>query len=205
MSDEELFEECRKLFISEFAGLPISVFKKDRLFTECSAREGRIYNNAMISAMSESEKLLQNIKNLDKNSFISKVNINHDDFNKLVQPIVDQFQKNRQKIDDAEISSQIIGNLTYGLLTIRVEGDSMIDAGVFDGDIVVADVNQTHTDGDIVVASVLGKTFIKIYHENKGLVILESANKKYSDITITTDMNFSIKGVVRMKLQTLQK
>ena len=69
---------------------------------------------------------------------------------------------------------------------VRVQGDSMIDAGIFDGDIVVIEFRETANNGDIVVALIdeqeatlkrfkkihQGK-FIQLIPENKNMEIME--------------------------------
>lgn len=72
------------------------------------------------------------------------------------------------------------------LFMLRVRGDSMIDAGIFNGDYVIARVEQTATPGDIVVAGIPGeeatvKTYSLTARHDK--VVLVPSNTALSPIT----------------------
>ena len=62
---------------------------------------------------------------------------------------------------------------------LRVIGDSMIDAGIHDGDYVVIERRQEAHDGDIVVAIIDGQYTLKYFRKSNGIVHLEAANRKY--------------------------
>jgi repressor LexA len=63
------------------------------------------------------------------------------------------------------------------LFMLRVRGDSMIDAGILDGDYVVARVQDTADKGDIVVAGIPGEEgTVKTYSRKGGKVVLLPAN-----------------------------
>ena len=63
------------------------------------------------------------------------------------------------------------------LFMCRVRGDSMIDAGILDGDLVVARVQKTANDGDIVVAGIGDdEATIKTFRQDGPAVVLEPAN-----------------------------
>ncbi len=60
---------------------------------------------------------------------------------------------------------------------LEVKGDSMIEAGILDGDYVVARVQTTADNGDIVVAGIPGdEATVKTYTKSKGMVVLLPAN-----------------------------
>jgi repressor LexA len=78
------------------------------------------------------------------------------------------------------------------LFMLRVRGDSMIEAGILDGDYVVARVQPTAEKGDMVVVGVPGEeATVKIYRPERGKVVLVPANSRLepmpfdpADITI---------------------
>ena len=81
----------------------------------------------------------------------------------------------------------------------RVEGDSMIDAGIFDGDIAVIDRSLEPQHGDIVVAYINEEFTIKyldLSHKEDGFIELRPANKNYSPIHIGVNDHFVVWGVV---------
>ncbi len=81
----------------------------------------------------------------------------------------------------------------------RVEGDSMIEAGICDGDIAVIDRSAEPADGDIIVAYVNEEFTIKyldLTHRNEGYIELRPANKRFKPIRINADDDFEVWGVV---------
>lgn len=81
----------------------------------------------------------------------------------------------------------------------RVDGDSMIDAGICDGDIAVIDRSVEPSDGDVVVGFVNGEFSIKyldLTHKNEGYIELRPANRLYSPIRINECDEFEVWGVV---------
>ena len=70
------------------------------------------------------------------------------------------------------------------LFMLRVRGDSMIDAGILDGDFVVARVQETADKGDIVVAGIPGEeATVKTYTRKAGKVVLVPANARLEPMT----------------------
>ena len=78
---------------------------------------------------------------------------------------------------------------------VRVEGDSMINAGIHDKDLLVVDRSLTPANGDIIIAAVDGEFMVKTYRtgmktdkdgRKHRFVVLEPANPNYPTITITS-------------------
>lgn len=67
-------------------------------------------------------------------------------------------------------------------IIIKARGDSMIDAGICDGDLVVVERTHSAQSGDIVLARVDSKETIKYYVEDDSRPFLRPANKVYNDI-----------------------
>ncbi len=88
-----------------------------------------------------------------------------------------------QEIDAMSLDEWLISNkdATYML---KVKGDSMIDAGIVDGDYVLVERTRAVKPGDIVVADVDGSFTMKYLRTDKktGLMYLEAANPDYPDI-----------------------
>jgi SOS regulatory protein LexA len=79
---------------------------------------------------------------------------------------------------------------------LTVSGDSMIEAGIHPGDLVLIEKGRTPKNNDIVIAQVDGEWTLKYYHKDrKGCVRLEPANKKY--VAIIPKQSLVIGGVVR--------
>jgi repressor LexA len=74
------------------------------------------------------------------------------------------------------------------LFMLRVRGDSMIDAGILDGDYVVARSQATADKGDIVVAGIPGEeATVKTYSRKGGKVVLVPANPALSPLELDPD------------------
>jgi len=78
---------------------------------------------------------------------------------------------------------------------LKVKGDSMMDAGIRDGDMVLADRSAQPKIGDIVIAEIDEEWTMKYYIKKAGKVCLEPANKKYK--TIYPENNLQIAAVVK--------
>lgn len=65
---------------------------------------------------------------------------------------------------------------------LRVRGDSMIDAAIFDGDIVAIRQQAEAHSGDIVAAMLDGEATVKVYRRRHGHVFLEPRNPDYDVI-----------------------
>lgn len=65
---------------------------------------------------------------------------------------------------------------------LKVKGDSMIDAGIQEGDMVVVERRQTYKPGQIVIASIDGEYTIKYLRKVRDQYYLEPANAKYKSI-----------------------
>lgn len=77
---------------------------------------------------------------------------------------------------------------------LRVTGESMIDAGIIEGDLVVVDTKKQPRDGDIVVALIDNANTLKRFIKKEGKVYLKAENKKYDDIYPENEL--MVQGVV---------
>jgi repressor LexA len=83
---------------------------------------------------------------------------------------------------------------------VRVRGDSMIDAGIFSGDIVVLEQKEAKS-GDIVAALIDGENTLKRYVSEKGRVYLKAENRDYPNLDPVEKLD--IQGVVVSVLRTM--
>lgn len=65
---------------------------------------------------------------------------------------------------------------------LKVKGDSMIDAGIHEGDMVIVERRQTFKPGQIVIACVDGEYTMKYLRKKNGAMYLEPANAQYKPI-----------------------
>jgi DNA polymerase V len=79
---------------------------------------------------------------------------------------------------------------------VKALGDSMINSGIFSGDILIVDKSITPTSKNIVVAILNGEFTVKKFIKENSKVILRPENPKYKDIEINNEDDFKIWGVV---------
>ncbi|HEU4677744.1 MAG TPA: transcriptional repressor LexA [Candidatus Paceibacterota bacterium] len=82
---------------------------------------------------------------------------------------------------------------------LHVKGDSMMDAGIMAGDLVLVERGRTPKHGDIVIAEVDGEYTMKYYRKSREKVWLEPANKRYKPIYPTAELKVEaiVTAVVR--------
>lgn len=71
------------------------------------------------------------------------------------------------------------------LFALRVMGESMIEAGILDGDIVVVESRRYADDGEIVVAMIEDEATVKRFFKDEGRIRLQPANRAMSPIFAT--------------------
>jgi repressor LexA len=85
------------------------------------------------------------------------------------------------------VPQQMLGT-GHSHYALEVKGDSMIEAGINDGDIVVIEEGKTADNGDIVVALVEGQeATLKRYRRRGGMIALEAANPAYETRVLRED------------------
>jgi len=105
-----------------------------------------------------------------------------------------------QNIEDTfPVPSRFISRGNNFMLTVR--GDSMIEAGIFDGDYILVQEQYTADNGDIVVAMIDGfesEATVKTFYKEKGHIRLQPENQSMSPI-IVSDVKIlgRVKGVFR--------
>ena len=78
---------------------------------------------------------------------------------------------------------------------VKASGDSMIDCGISDGDLLIVDSDITASHGDIVIAAVDGEFTVKKL-QLRPTVQLIPMNSAYSPITISSEDTLDVFGVV---------
>lgn len=86
---------------------------------------------------------------------------------------------------------------------LRVEGDSMIGAGIHNGDLLVVDRSLPATNRKVVVAVVDGEFTVKRFIKQDNRVLLAAENDNYKPIEITDEMDFQVWGVVTWVIHAL--
>lgn len=96
-------------------------------------------------------------------------------------------------VEYVNVPSKYINDENY---VLKVDGNSMIDDGILDGDYIVVKKSQIATAGDTVVAILNGEATLKKYYLGKNGVELHPRNSKYNTIYVSTDDQLYIQGQV---------
>ncbi len=102
-------------------------------------------------------------------------------------------------LDTMNIDDYLIKDKDSSYL-LKVKGESMIDAGIQEGDMVIAErTKREPRDGDIVIALVDGGWTMKYYRNRLGKIYLEPANKNFNNIYPENELEIAaiVKGVIR--------
>ncbi|MBD2115209.1 MULTISPECIES: LexA family protein [Cyanophyceae] len=79
---------------------------------------------------------------------------------------------------------------------VRVSGDSMIGAGIHNGDLLIVDRAVSAIHNSVVIAVLNGDLTVKRLYRSGGILRLMSENPAYPPIEIHPDMDFEVWGVV---------
>lgn len=79
---------------------------------------------------------------------------------------------------------------------VRAEGDSMHNAGIHSGDILVVDRSREPREGSIVIAAVDGEFTVKRLRRKQGHMMLAAENEAYTDIELSDESDAVVWGVV---------
>lgn len=102
--------------------------------------------------------------------------------------------------DEINIAEMLLGEERY---VLQIEGDSMVDAGILDGDLVVIQHTDTANDGEIVVALIDDQeaTLKRLFHLSGRRIKLVAENHKLSPLIYPAD-RVRIQGVLTGQLRS---
>jgi len=82
---------------------------------------------------------------------------------------------------------------------LKVSGDSMVDAGIYEGDHVLVERQENARSGDVVVGQVDGEWTLKYFRRKGRKIILEPANERYAPLAPLHEFNLGgvVKAVIR--------
>ena len=79
---------------------------------------------------------------------------------------------------------------------LTVSGESMIEDGIFDGDMIIVKGQLTAQNGDTVVATIDNEATVKRYYKKGKTIELHPANSSMSPIIVHGNDSFNIKGIL---------
>ena len=107
------------------------------------------------------------------------------------------FPSPATEYEDAQLDiNDIVVTNPAATFYVRVKGNSMIDANIHDGDILVVDRSMEAIHGKIVIAVVDGEFTVKTLYKKDDGIKLVPANPDYPEIFIKNEQELEIWGVV---------
>jgi len=139
---------------------------------------------------------------------LGRVTSNENNKNKAIEvPIVGEISAGRPILAQENIEGNILVDKSIvtnsnGIFALRVKGNSMINAGILNGDYVIASQQQDAEQGDIVVALIEDEATVKRFYKEKNRIRLQPENDTMEAIIIKPNENNvriigKIKGVIR--------
>lgn len=133
---------------------------------------------------------------------------NNNNENRAIEiPIVGEISAGRPILAQENIEGNIVVDRSIiknsnGIFALRVKGDSMINAGILNGDYVIASQQQDAEQGDIVVALIEDEATVKRFYKEGNRIRLQPENDTMGPIIIKSDEGQiriigKIKGVIR--------
>ncbi|MBI2482510.1 MAG: hypothetical protein HYV76_03045 [Candidatus Vogelbacteria bacterium] len=94
------------------------------------------------------------------------------------------------ELDTVSLDEMLVEDREHSYL-LTVKGDSMMEAGIYDGDLVLADKSKKGMMGDIVIAEIDGGWTMKYLKEQNGQNYLEPANSQFKNIYPKHSLNIA--------------
>ncbi len=179
----------------------------DKVFEELSCRNPNIIETAIIDAniiieSAETEKYTMKVVDIKRLDYMNQAELNL---------IVKAFAGGKSNyIFEAGYAKEtnlleILGLDKKHLVVCSVMGDSMINAQINEGDLLLVDTSMKPENDHIVIANVDGELFVKKYWSKNGKIKLLSENPKFAPIEVSEYSSFEIYGVVRDIIKAMIK
>lgn len=106
--------------------------------------------------------------------------------------------------DSIDLNRELISHPS-STFCARVTGDSMIESGISDGDILIIDKSLEARNGSIAVCFYDGEFTLKRISIKSDGLYLEPSNPRYTTIKVTEDANFNVWGIVTYVIKSISK
>jgi repressor LexA len=116
-------------------------------------------------------------------------------------PVVGRVAAGSPILAEENIEGNVVIDSTFtktgdDCFALKVKGDSMINAGIFEGDLVIVSSKRNAVNGDTVVALINDEATVKIYENKNGKIRLIPQNDLYQPIEILNVEEFKLAGKV---------
>ena len=165
---------------------PNTLCKMEKYIKEYQAENGRSpsYRNIMHGIGMSSLNLVQRyVLALEKEGRIQRTRLGNIELPLIGTIACGEPCLEIEHIEDSfELPRSLFGS--GKLFTLYARGNSMVEAGINDGDLIVLRKQDYADDGEIVVAMINGETTLKRIFRRNGKVILHPENKEMKDIVV---------------------
>lgn len=206
LSNHQIYTKIKNMITRDFLNNRDSEYLLGKYYNEATLRSDTLYQDALDDAFKVIESLRQAEFDSNVNSYMRASYLGDEDKSSTMNEIINDsgFDLSSEKIGSYNLEE--LTGIEFGNLIISsVSGDSMINAGIYDGDLIFADTKAEISNGDIIIASVNDALFVKRIINDNNSLILASENPKYPPVKIAEDMKFSVIGKVVNVLHTLNK
>ena len=97
--------------------------------------------------------------------------------------------------ESIDLNEHLITN-PFSTFFLRVKGDSMINSGIYDKDLIIVDKSLTPKPGNIVIAMIEGEFTVKRFSIKNNKLYLKAENHNYPDFKFKNHIDVQIWGVV---------
>jgi len=101
-----------------------------------------------------------------------------------------------------DLNEQLISNRPATFF-FRMKGDAMVNAGIFDNDVLIVDRSLKLVNGKVIVAVLNGELLIRRYHKNFSSAFLIPENDRFKTINLAEFSDFALWGVVTYVIHAL--
>jgi len=188
------FNKTKKMLLAELHGKRYASNELDKLRKLAAEHNSDFYSLGL-----EQFEVINNYNaDLTNISFISDSN----EFDKLAKSILG-YDNPYENLTRNQILDYFF-NLPDNVAITEVEGDSMIDAGIEEGDNLLYIKTKKANNGDMIIAILDGKKYVKRLKQVENNLYLVSENKDYPEFKIGITNNFVILGKVMQILKNIK-
>lgn len=145
---------------------------------------------------SPTQQLLRNIGRIDFEQFKNDKYTQNEKNNAEKLPFYSKPVNENAKNSKIDLNELLIKN-PHSTFLIKVTGNSMINAGITTGDLLVVDRSIKAKNNNIVVATINNELLVKRLKINDDKIELASENENFPNIKINEDDKFNVWGVVK--------
>jgi repressor LexA len=134
------------------------------------------------------------------------INVSERESNRI--PIIGRVAAGSPILSEENIDGSVLIDPAFlrkseNCFALKVKGESMIDAGIYEGDLVIISPQPNANNGDIIVARINDEVTVNTYELKNQVVKLIPQNKNYIPIVVKNKEDFSIVGKVTGVLRWL--